>query len=468
MITIIWQCDASTAWEKDWIEHIFRNIPHNTVSDYDQSLIIDQCFIVYNRTVDNDQYIKNLHARRINFSLIHLSDEWEQDSTENYKLANVVLRNYYKDLGPNVINFPLGCMKTFPYDTRPNTISDRPYVWSFTGCVNKTSRPEMAKHMSTVPNGKSYFNWGSFEEHSLSPIELSELYNKTIFVPCPRGNYNIDSLRVCEALQAGAIPIVERSDYWANLYGKDHPLIEIDSWEDAPGVIDKLLNHHLLEYKRTTTYNWWVTHCDKLSTKLKKITENKMTKNIEHFYTTIPGWFDFQNHYSRMVNQAQNGAHFVEVGTWKGTSAAFMAVEIVNSQKQIRFDCVDTWLGDGGEAQIHDPDIQSGTLYEAFLKYMMPVEGYYNPIKNTSVEAAKLYADESLDFVFIDAAHDYTNVHADITAWLPKVKMGGWMGGHDYPYSEGIRQACSELLPGHSADYPGQGASWMYYKSIKI
>ena len=70
MITIIWQCDASTAWEKDWIEHIFRNIPHNTVSDYDQSLIIDQCFIVYNRTVDNDQYIKNLHARRINFSLI--------------------------------------------------------------------------------------------------------------------------------------------------------------------------------------------------------------------------------------------------------------------------------------------------------------------------------------------------------------------------------------------------------------
>ena len=93
-----------------------------------------------------------------------------------------------------------------------------------------------------------------------------------------------------------------------------------------------------------------------------------------------------------------------------------------------------------------------GTLFNHFVDNMKPVEGYYNAVKNYSIEAAKLYENESLDFVFIDAAHDYENVKADIIAWLPKVKQGGWIGGHDYTWSEGVRQACRELVPGHVPD----------------
>jgi len=53
-------------------------------------------------------------------------------------------------------------------------------------------------------------------------------------------------------------------------------------------------------------------------------------------------------------------------------------------------------------------------------------------IKETSVEAAKLFKDESLDFIHIDAAHDYNNVMLDLKTWFPKVKKGGIFSGHDY------------------------------------
>jgi predicted O-methyltransferase YrrM len=40
--------------------------------------------------------------------------------------------------------------------------------------------------------------------------------------------------------------------------------------------------------------------------------------------------------------------------------------------------------------------------------------------------------DGSLDFVFIDADHSYDSVKDDIARWAPKVRTGGWVGGHDY------------------------------------
>jgi hypothetical protein len=52
--------------------------------------------------------------------------------------------------------------------------------------------------------------------------------------------------------------------------------------------------------------------------------------------------------------------------------------------------------------------------------------------RQPSVEAAETMPDESLDFVYIDADHDYFNCKRDIEAWFPKVRHGGLVAGHDY------------------------------------
>ena len=41
----------------------------------------------------------------------------------------------------------------------------------------------------------------------------------------------------------------------------------------------------------------------------------------------------------------------------------------------------------------------------------------------------------SIDFVFVDAGHDEDDVKGDILNWLPKLKHGGWIAGHDYQYA---------------------------------
>jgi len=177
-----------------------------------------------------------------------------------------------------------------------------------------------------------------------------------------------------------------------------------------------------------------------------------MLMSIKHIYETVSGWFTFPLFYSSVVDQAKDGYHFVEVGTWKGKSACYMAVEIINSEKKIKFDCIDTFKGSEDEeyanpnSSSYEPLLStSDGLYNHFLDNIKPVKHVVNPIRKSSLEVVNEYADESLNCVFLDAAHDYENVYNDIKAWLPKVKKGNILAGHDWNHSP-IQQALDDTI----------------------
>jgi predicted O-methyltransferase YrrM len=78
------------------------------------------------------------------------------------------------------------------------------------------------------------------------------------------------------------------------------------------------------------------------------------------------------------------------------------------------------------------------------------------PMRAFSTDAAKRVPDEYLDFVFIDANHAYSYVLDDIKAWLPKVKKGGLVSGHDYNVtgykgSFQVKKAVKEIFGTHYA-----------------
>ena len=62
---------------------------------------------------------------------------------------------------------------------------------------------------------------------------------------------------------------------------------------------------------------------------------------MEHYYNKLEHWFDYEDVFLEAIQKAKDGDLFVEIGVWKGGSAAFMGVEISNSGKKIRYDAID-------------------------------------------------------------------------------------------------------------------------------
>jgi predicted O-methyltransferase YrrM len=170
---------------------------------------------------------------------------------------------------------------------------------------------------------------------------------------------------------------------------------------------------------------------------------------MEHFYQNIDGFFEFQGLYSQMVERFPSGSRFVEVGVYHGTSLAYLMVEVINSGKDIEVWGIDGWPFDWNN------------ILQRFLDNMKPVEGKFKYIQGNSWESAAKFEDKSLDFVFIDADHTYESAGKDIDAYLPKVKDGGVIAGHDYNHVwPELRRAVDERFGDRVIANPKE-STWM-------
>ena len=74
-----------------------------------------------------------------------------------------------------------------------------------------------------------------------------------------------------------------------------------------------------------------------------------------------------------------------------------------------------------------------------------------------SIDASKNFSDESLDFVYIDANHDFYHFTQDLYLWSKKVRPGGIIAGHDFLSPEEKSKAphvqVAEVLEGYNIDY---------------
>jgi len=83
--------------------------------------------------------------------------------------------------------------------------------------------------------------------------------------------------------------------------------------------------------------------------------------------------------------------------------------------------------------------------FAKFNTITRPYSRYLTVLKGDSSTMAGKVEDDSLDFVFIDADHRYEAVIKDLAAWVPKLKSGGILCGHDI-HLVGVRKAIDEKL----------------------
>jgi hypothetical protein len=141
----------------------------------------------------------------------------------------------------------------------------------------------------------------------------------------------------------------------------------------------------------------------------------------------IQGWFGFQSVYNFLVSSVPDGGTFVECGAWLGKSSSYLC-DI--AKDRINVHIVDTWKGTPNELNGPHALALTHDIYSMFLSNMG--DRKFNAIRKDSVEASKQFEDNSCDVVFIDMDHTFDAVMRDIQAWTKKVKIGGYIAGHDY------------------------------------
>lgn len=153
----------------------------------------------------------------------------------------------------------------------------------------------------------------------------------------------------------------------------------------------------------------------------------------------------------------KNGA---EVGVGRGRNSAVLCKTIPG----LKLKCIDPWEAFYQASQ----DIMDGIYENAHAR----LDRFgCELIRKRSLDAVKDFEDSSLDFVYIDGLHEFDNVMRDLINWIPKVREGGIVSGHDYMVSPrcGVVRAVDVYTQVHNVPLwyitnPDPASSWFWVR----
>jgi len=167
---------------------------------------------------------------------------------------------------------------------------------------------------------------------------------------------------------------------------------------------------------------------------------------MKHTYFKIPGWCNYTETYDMIVDDIADDGKIVEIGSFLGRSTHYLATALVNAGKEnVKIYCVDTFEGSTEHSGLNLPKDFSH-MFKENLQYfigrnmVIPCQG-----RSDSKTILCQFAEESIDYIMVDGAHEYEPVMEDIENWWPKLKPTGTMFGDDY-LLESVKQAVPHSL----------------------
>lgn len=156
-----------------------------------------------------------------------------------------------------------------------------------------------------------------------------------------------------------------------------------------------------------------------------------------------------------MKNRAELAQYFAELGFKKGVEVGLCtgpySKVLLDTIPGLQLIGIDPYRAYQSAYARRGEETQTRNLLQA-RELLAPYPGFTLVI-NTGHEVSSWLADGSIDFVFIDGAHDYESVKQDISDWVPKIRKGGIVSGHDYYESKsgklGVKRAVDEYVQEH-------------------
>jgi hypothetical protein len=227
---------------------LFLNIPGESGLDY-----------IYNG------FAGGLEKLSKHMTILHLADEFGKDPVEFYKSPAVkrILRNYARPNLPmeKVTLIPLGYANGRASAGTTPTFAERQYLWSFAGSMDRPGRSQAIHTLERTGNFKIADRPTWSDPAKLNANEYNSLNQQTKFVPCFNGFASLESYRLYEALEQGAIPVYvpEGNDTYIDVLGK-HPILSFPSWDKAAELLPMLAqNTSVMEEHRRILSAWWQT-----------------------------------------------------------------------------------------------------------------------------------------------------------------------------------------------------------------
>lgn len=163
-------------------------------------------------------------------------------------------------------------------DFKINKHLPKKYLWSFVGQVQNPSRQQCVEVLRTLPDGylKEISGFGGYTDDGMEYQEYLDIMCQSKFVICPSGSMSVDSFRLYEAMECGAIPITDKRsprdakdfNYWDELY-PENTLVQVEEW--TGGAIRQILLFNDPEI--LTSNDWWETYKQQLEQKLLNLAQ---------------------------------------------------------------------------------------------------------------------------------------------------------------------------------------------------
>lgn len=140
-----------------------------------------------------------------------------------------------------------------------------------------------------------------------------------------------------------------------------------------------------------------------------------------------------------LITRLPKDSVMVEIGSYIGESTILFA------QHCKKVYAIDIWENGydktDSASELYDMKIIEKAFDNRMKEFVNVIK-----IKGNSKEENLKFENNSLDFVYIDANHQYEHVLEDIDLWLSKIKVGGFIGGHDYGHCPGVTRAVGEIF----------------------